>query len=108
MSLSLLAILLAGAAPAPARIAPAQRSAAKLITAPLLTGHIRFLSSDLLEGRAPATRGDKLAQEYIATQFEALGLVPAGAAGGWYQPFDLVGMDGNPDKLTFSAGGKRL
>ncbi len=108
MSLPLLAVWLAAAAPAPAKLSPAERAAAKQITAPLLTGHIRFLASDLLEGRAPATRGDKLAQQYIAAQMETLGLVPAGTAGGWYQPFDVVGVEGKPDALTFSAGARRL
>ncbi len=41
------------------------------ITANALTGHVRFLASDALEGRGPATRGDRLAQQYVAAQFEA-------------------------------------
>ena len=36
-----------------------------------IDGHLRFLSSDLLEGRAPATRGGQLATEYIASQLLA-------------------------------------
>jgi len=35
-----------------------------------------FLASDLLEGRGPATRGDRLAEAYIQSQMEALGLKP--------------------------------
>ncbi len=108
MHLKLLALLLAGAAPVPAKLPPAERTAAKLITAPALLGHTRFLASDLLEGRAPATRGDRLAQEYIAAQFETLGLTPAGTGGTWFQPFEVVGITGRPDALTFSAGSKRL
>jgi len=38
-----------------------------------MDAHLRFLSSDLLEGRAPATRGGRLAAEYIAAQFQAMG-----------------------------------
>jgi hypothetical protein len=38
-----------------------------------LRAHIRFLSSDLLEGRAPGTRGGQLAEEYLASAFEAVG-----------------------------------
>src|SRR5688500_9844156 len=38
------------------------------ITPNEIDGHLRFLSSDLLEGRAPATRGGRLAAEYIAAQ----------------------------------------
>ena len=38
---------------------------------------MKFLSSDLLEGRGPGTRGGDLATEYIATQFALAGLKPA-------------------------------
>jgi Zn-dependent M28 family amino/carboxypeptidase len=61
-----------------------------------LDAHLKFLASDLLEGRAPATRGGRLATEYIATQFQALGLEPAGANGSYFQPVALVGMTPQP------------
>lgn len=66
-----------------------------------MDAHLRFLASDLLEGRAPATRGGRLAAEYIAAQFQALGLEPAGANGTYFQPVALVGMTPQP---TFSWG----
>ncbi|HEY2733379.1 MAG TPA: M28 family peptidase, partial [Polyangiales bacterium] len=53
---------------------------------------IRFLASDALEGRGPATRGDALARLYLATELESLGYRPAGPNGQWQQPFDLVGI----------------
>ena len=85
------------------------KDAAKLITAEQLRGHVAFLASDLLEGRGPATQGDLLAQEYIASQLEALGLKPAGDKGTWLQKFDLVGVNGNPDTLAFDGpAGKKL
>ncbi len=74
------------------------------ITPGALTGHVRFLASDALEGRGPATRGDQLAQQYVATQFETLGLEPAGASGSFLQPFDLVGVTGHPEAMTFTKG----
>jgi Zn-dependent M28 family amino/carboxypeptidase len=90
-------------------LATPEKEAAKLITAEQLRAHVAFLASDLLEGRGPATLGDLLAQQYLATQFEALGLKPAGTQGGWFQKFDLVGVDGNPDLLVFNgAAGKKL
>jgi Zn-dependent M28 family amino/carboxypeptidase len=95
-------LVLLGAGPA------SQEGAAEaLITADVLRAHVRFLASDLLEGRAPATRGDALAEAYIASQFEALGLKPAGTEG-YRQPFELLGAYGHPDSLTFSALGKTL
>ena len=66
-----------------------------------MDAHLRFLASDLLEGRAPATRGGRLATEYIAAQFQALGLQPAGVNGTYFQPVALVGMTPQP---TFSWG----
>lgn len=80
----------------------------KPIDAAELTGHVRFLASDLLEGRGPATRGDRLAQQYIAAQFEALGLEPAAPDGGWIQPVELVGVTGNPEVLTLQTAASAL
>ncbi|MBF5041462.1 MULTISPECIES: M20/M25/M40 family metallo-hydrolase [Myxococcaceae] len=90
-------------------VTPAERSAAKTLDASALRAHVRFLSSDLLEGRGPATRGDKLAQSYIAAQLEALGLEPVPGPGidGYLQPFDLVGVNGHPQTLEARAGSKR-
>ena len=84
----MLVLLLLAAAPA-----------VKPIDAAELRGHVRFLAADLLEGRGPATRGDQLAQQYIASQFETMGLEPGGPDGGWLQPVELVGVDGHPDTL---------
>ena len=67
-----------------------------------MDAHLRFLASDLLEGRAPATRGGRLAAEYVAAQFQALGLEPAGANGTYFQPVALVGMIPQPT-LNFVA-----
>ena len=55
-----------------------------------LMAHIRFLADDLLEGRLTGTRGFDLAALYVAAQFEALGLTPAGSTPGSYlQPVPL-------------------
>jgi Zn-dependent M28 family amino/carboxypeptidase len=62
------------------------------ITGDNLEAHIRFLASDALEGRGPATRGDTLARLYLATELQSLGYQPGGGNGGWEQPVDLVGV----------------
>ncbi len=82
---------------------PAEKEAAHAIDANLLRGHVRFLAHDLLEGRGPGTRGDALAQAYIASQFETAGLKPGGEDGTYLQPFELVGITGHPETLTFST-----
>ena len=46
-----------------------------------LRGHVSFLASDLLEGRANPSRGLDIAAEYIAAQFRRAGLEPAGEDG---------------------------
>jgi hypothetical protein len=39
-----------------------------------IRAHMKFLASDLLEGRGTGSRGHDLAAQYVATQFEAYGL----------------------------------
>jgi Zn-dependent M28 family amino/carboxypeptidase len=86
-----------------------EKRAASMIREEEIRGHVRFLSSDLLEGRGVATEGDRLAEEYIASQFETLGLKPAAPGNSWFQPFDVVGVDvGFPKMLRFRNGAKDL
>jgi len=73
------------------------------ITAAEIDGYLRFLSSDLLEGRAPATRGGRLAAEYIASQLRAFGLRP-GLDTSYFQtvPIDVVTADRSTMRVTAS------
>src|SRR5213594_3438574 len=87
-----------------ATTAAAQRPAPIPVDTAAMDAHLRFLASDLLEGRAPATRGGRLAAEYIAAQFQALGLQPAGANGTYFQPVALVGMTPQPTLAWGRAG----
>ena len=84
-----------------ATTAVAQRPATLPVDTAAMDAHLRFLASDLLEGRAPATRGGRLAAAYVAAQFQTLGLEPAGANGTYFQPVALVGMTPQP---AFSWG----
>ncbi len=68
------------------------------ITEAKLHGHIQFLADDLLEGRGPATVGDRLAQLYIETQFRTLGLQPVKSLQGYRQPFPMLGLTSTSDK----------
>jgi Zn-dependent M28 family amino/carboxypeptidase len=71
-----------------------------------IRAHVKFLSSDLLEGRGPGTRGDALTTAYLASQFEAAGLAPAGDNGTYFQRVSLLGvtMDEANTRLSFSNG----
>ncbi len=73
-------------------VTPAEKAAASEITADGLKADIRFLSSDLLEGRGPATRGDALAEAYVEARLEGMGLSPGAPGGGWIQKVPLVGI----------------
>jgi Zn-dependent M28 family amino/carboxypeptidase len=75
------------------------------ITPQEIDAHLRFLSSDLLEGRAPATRGGRLAEEYIATQLQAFGVKPGVGDSSYFQrvPIDVVKADPNTIKVTASG-----
>ena len=46
-----------------------------------LHAHVAFLADDLLEGRGLGQRGHEIATRYVAAQFAAMGLQPAGADG---------------------------
>ncbi|HYX74841.1 MAG TPA: M28 family peptidase [Steroidobacteraceae bacterium] len=86
-----------------------ERAAHRYITRPALEAPIRFLSSDLLEGRGPATRGDQLARLYLQTRLEGMGYQGAFANGAWQQPFDIVGIKGQfPNSWSFQGRGQRV
>ena len=55
-----------------------------------LLRHIEILASDAFEGRKPGTTGENKAVHYIASQWLAAGLKPAGDSGSWYAPVSLV------------------
>ncbi|MCH2181135.1 MAG: M28 family peptidase [Mariniblastus sp.] len=79
-----------------------QEVAQQWISENALKADIKFLADDLLEGRGPGTRGDDLAQRYIVSQFEQMGLEPAAPSGGWIQKVPLVGVTTKPPQtITF-------
>ena len=84
-------------------VVPAPVSQAmKTLSTDALKAHDRFLASDLLEGRGPGTRGDRLAINYIAAQFESYGLQPGGDNGTFLQRVALLGITTQPDKTSLS------
>jgi Zn-dependent M28 family amino/carboxypeptidase len=100
--------------PSPAGDAPSvppavDKAAHTFITQAAIEASIRFLASDLLEGRGPATRADELVRLYLQTQLEGMGYQPAFANGAWQQPFDIVGLKAQfPSTWSFSAPGGKL
>ena len=74
----------------PAPPVPLPGPAESEISAASITAHVKLLSSDLFEGRAPATRGGRLAAEYLASEMEALGLEPGAPDGTYFQQVPIV------------------
>lgn len=86
----------------------AVQNASDELRADAIRAHTKFLSSDLLEGRGPGTRGDALTTSYLAAQLEAYGLQPAGDDGTFFQKVSLLGITTDPDasKVSFVRDGK--
>ena len=66
-----------------------------------IRAHVKYLSSDALEGRGTGQKGGDLAAEYIAAQFKSYGLQPASDAGTYLQSVPMVRMKTLPD-TTFA------
>ncbi len=101
MILPLALLLAAGAGP--------EGAALSRITAPGISGHLRFLSDDQLEGRRPGQPGDELAIKYLAAQLETYGFKPAGDSGTFLQAVPLIELHAEvPRDIHFTAGGQEL
>lgn len=69
--------------------------------------HIKYLASDELEGRKAGTNGDKLARDYISSEFYKYGLEPAGDSS-YIQSFSIETTlkEGRNNKLVFYYNNK--
>src|ERR1700760_689164 len=88
--------------PALPGVPAAARQAAAGIDPERIRAHVRFLASDLLEGRGPGTRGGQLAAEYIATQFALAGAQPAGENGTYFQAVPLMAVHTDAERTNFT------
>ena len=87
--------------PKVAGLPPAAEQAMAAIDPEKIRAHVKFLASDLLEGRGTGARGGDIAAEYIATQFALYGLHPAGDNGTFMQKVPMVGI-ATQDDTTFT------
>ena len=90
------------AVPSVPGVPAAAQQAATSIDPEKIRAHVRFLASDLLEGRGPGTRGGQLAAEYMATQFALAGLKPAGDNGTFFQSVPFMAVHTVADKTSFT------
>jgi peptidase M28-like protein len=94
-----------------AAFSASEQKAAARITPPSISGPIRFLSDDLLEGRKPGSAGADLAVKYLAAELETSGYLPGVPASGdnpasFLQPVPLVTLRGHvPHQVAFRGKG---
>lgn len=90
----LAALTLAASAPAQTLTAEAQANASLNRALPAdqaaMKAHVMFLASDAMKGREAGSAEFDIAAQYVAAQFYAAGLRPAGDAGGYLQRVPLV------------------
>jgi Zn-dependent M28 family amino/carboxypeptidase len=95
--LACLIVLGADPSPLPSR-------AINAITPDGILKHIRVLSSDDFDGRAPATPGEQKSLDYIIEQCKALKLAPGNPDGSWLQPVTLWGITARGGEITVKSG----
>lgn len=86
------------------------------ITPEALASRLYFLASDFLEGREATTRGQKLAAQYLASQYRLMGLAPKGSVkttdafslAAYLQPFNLYKRAPKESSLELSVRGQRI
>lgn len=81
--------------------AQAVMAEAATVSGEAIKAHTAFLADDALGGREAGTRGYDIAAAYVATQFELLGLKPAGASSDFYQKVPLRRRSLQPDGVRF-------
>lgn len=83
-------------------------TASRAIRPQAIRADMQFLADDLLEGRGTGTRGHELAAKFMAAEFEAMGLEPAGDKGTFFQNLSLRSIRPDEERTTLSIvqGGK--
>ena len=82
----------------------------------MLAARLHFLASDFFEGRETTTRGQKLAAQYLASQYRELGLAPKGNAktagpfspASYFQPFNVYRRTPEETLLEVSIDGRKI
>jgi len=104
LALFLLCLPTGAAAAGPEASSPAWPS----IDGAAVLEHVKVLSSDAFEGRAPGSHGEELTVGYLTEQLQKMGIQPGNPDGTYIQEVPLVGtkVKGQPT-LTFQKGDVR-
>jgi Zn-dependent M28 family amino/carboxypeptidase len=89
---ALLSLALLAACSAPPPSGPVPMADMPSISTDAILADIKKLSSDEFEGRAPGSKGETLAVNYLSEQFKAAGAEPGNPDGTWVQKVPLVGI----------------
>ena len=81
--------------------------AAAGITAEDLMRHVKALSSDEFEGRAPGTKGEELSVAYLIKEFRRMGLKPGNPDGSFAQRVPLVGSAASDVHVSYQVKDRR-
>lgn len=105
--LLLIAVLLGP--PAAAQSDPPIKRAAATITSSDIQRRIEIIAADSMQGRATPSPGLERTAGYVASEFQRMGLKPAGEDGGYMQRFGVVRwtVDTAASSVTLAAGGSR-
>ncbi|RMG06620.1 MAG: M20/M25/M40 family metallo-hydrolase [Planctomycetota bacterium] len=79
---------------------------ASSVTGPDIQQHVSVLADDAMEGRGTASRGERLAADYIIGRLASYGLRPGAGDAGWLQPFEVAArprLQGTP-RLRLEVG----
>lgn len=87
---------------------PTLKPVLESLGADALLGHIRVLSSDDFEGRAPATPGEAKTVDYLTARFREFGLKPGNPDGTFVQEVPLVGFRAASVTGSVSVGDRNL
>ena len=100
---------------AQSRFSTTERAAMARITPASLSGPLRFLSDDLLEGRKPGSTGADLAVKYLAAELEGAGYLPGVPATtdspqpSFFQSVPLITLHGHPPRqVPFQGPGGQV
>ncbi|MEM1346116.1 MAG: M20/M25/M40 family metallo-hydrolase [Pseudomonadota bacterium] len=82
------------------------------ITVADLKAHVEALASEEMQGRLTGTEGERLATQYVADAFAALGLAPAAPDGTYFEPFEFTAGvalgEGNRLEIGVAGEGETL
>jgi Tol biopolymer transport system component len=92
--------------------APSVEGTAPEIETADLERHVEKLTAEEMAGRLTGSTGARKATAYVADAFRGLGLEPAGADGGFFQPFEFTAgvalADGNALSVSVDGQAKDL